>query len=115
MAAATTETVRNESGTGQSRRNCMALLRFSPESASIVERKETISGEGRLKLRANHENDVSALPARGRCAVRHSRTCCGVMTLRLRVCRQRLSETPARFPHVARQCRTDQPREILPI
>src|ERR1700730_1442890 len=101
MAAATTETVRNESGTGQSRRNCMTLLRFSPEFASIVQRKESILSEEAPKLRANHENDVSVRPARGKCAAHHRRICCRVMILRLRVCRQRLSETPTRFPRVA--------------
>src|ERR1700730_16440044 len=101
MAAATTETVRNESGTGQSRRNCMALLRFSPEFASIVQRKESILSEETLELRANHESDLNAAPARGKCAAQHGRICCRVMILRLRVCRQRLSETPTRFPRVA--------------
>jgi hypothetical protein len=38
----------------------MALLRFSPEFASIVQRKESILSEKALKLRANHENGASA-------------------------------------------------------
>ncbi len=37
----------------------MGLLRFSPEFAQIVERKESILGEERLKLPANHGSNLS--------------------------------------------------------
>jgi hypothetical protein len=42
MNAVIPETVRNDSGIGQSRRNRMAVLRFSPKLPQIVQRKESI-------------------------------------------------------------------------